>query len=995
MALLDRFRRPPQWKQEDPLARLAAVEELPLDQQEVLVSVAHEDADARVRRAAVRKIIEPTAVAEVARSDKDEGVREEATGILRDLALGVFENTAEAESLAALALLTDVRDVMTVAESASLDAVWRAAITRLDDAKALGGVARRASLPAARLAALARIDDPAEICAVALKCEHKDVAVVAVERLTDREALKLVAAKAAAKAAGRRARVMLDAIEAQERPAAADAGAAEAAETRAARARRVDLCRLVESLARSAGTAADISARLEQAESAWERLPADAEAELAQRFAAACQVVSELTARMEADQAVRRRAAEEIAASVAERVSLCERAQAIEGEDTPRRLDEVRAAWHELPPMPLGQDAQAQALARRFDEAIAASERRFARLVAGRALRQRAEQVCQQAELAAAARFPEALHQWSAAAHAWKDILAGGSVGEDLSTRFGQAEERFRAREAAARELQVRQRQGNLERVQRLCGRVEALLASSSLPLKDAERSLRELRGLLDELPPFPQKQDHDDTLARLKTLHAALVPKVQELREIDEWQRWANAGIQEQLCQRAEALAEVTDVAELARQLRDIQEEWKKASLVPREKAQALWTRLKAAADQARTRCNAYFAQQAEERAANLAAKEALCQQAESLADSSDWIKTAETIKALQAQWKAVGPVPRGQEQAIWERFRRSCDRFFTRRHEDLVHRKEEWAANLAKKTALCERMEALATSTDWDRGIEDIKRAQAEWKGIGPVRKNRAEAVWRRFRAGCDAFFERYRERDNAKVAAERTEREAMCAELEALALPADPPSPVEPAASPGEAAPVADDVAERVVAIWNRWNALAQADVSRRASWAALQDRFSAALERVLDVHAGRFANTPLDADATRRAMVELCEKVEGTLAALRPAPETVVSPAAVLARQLREALAANTIGGRAAAAETEQRWRAADEAVAQSRAKWQGLGPVPGDIGRALARRFEQACHRFTLQRDRELRSVQSGPGGTSTPRTGPAPSRRPL
>src|SRR5512135_2036031 len=125
MALLDRFRRPPQWKQEDPLGRLAAVEELPLDQQDVLVSIAHEDADARVRRAAVRKIIEPTAVAEVARTDKDEGVRDEATGILRDLALGVFENTSEAESLAALGLLTDVRDVMTVAESASLDAVWR------------------------------------------------------------------------------------------------------------------------------------------------------------------------------------------------------------------------------------------------------------------------------------------------------------------------------------------------------------------------------------------------------------------------------------------------------------------------------------------------------------------------------------------------------------------------------------------------------------------------------------------------------------------------------------------------------------------------------------------------------------------------------------------------------------------------------------------------------------------------------------------------------
>jgi hypothetical protein len=180
------------------------------------------------------------------------------------------------------------------------------------------------------------------------------------------------------------------------------------------------------------------------------------------------------------------------------------------------------------------------------------------------------------------------------------------------------------------------------------------------LSLKDAERSLRDLRGTLDAMPVLPQRQDHDDMVRRMKDLHAALVPKVQELREIDEWQRWANVGIQEQLCQRAEAVAAGAEVAEVARQLREIQEEWKKASLVPREKAQALWTRFRAATDQARARCDAYFAQQAEERGRNLARKEAICQQVEAMAGSTDWIKTAEAIKALQAEWKGM-PVPRG----------------------------------------------------------------------------------------------------------------------------------------------------------------------------------------------------------------------------------------------------------------------------------------------------------------------------------------------
>jgi hypothetical protein len=533
-----------------------------------------------------------------------------------------------------------------------------------------------------------------------------------------------------------------------------------------------------------------------------------------------------------------------------------------------------------------------------------------------------------------------------------------------------------------------RHRQANLGRLGRLCARVEGQVGGSALSLRDAERSLGDLRAALDVMPALPSKQDHDDMVRRIMDLQAALLPKVQELREIDEWQRWANVGIQEQLCQRAEALAEVTEVAEVARHLRELQEQWKQASVVPREKAQALWTRFKAATDQARARCDAYFAQQAEERGRNLTRKEALCQQAEAMAESTDWIRTAEAIKALQAEWKTIGPVVRGQEQAVWERFRRACDRFFTRRHEDLAHRKEEWAANLAKKQALCERVEALATSTDWDEGMSELRRAQAEWKGSGPVRKNRSEAIWQRFRSACDAFVERYRDRDNAKIAAERSERETLAGELEAIA-----PS-VNPEADGSELPGPPDDLVERVARIRARWLELERTGLGARATWTPLHKRYLAALERVLNVHAARFKDTPLDPDATRRAMIELCEKVEGTLARLRPVSDPASSPAAVLARQLREVLAANTIGGRAVAAEVEDRWRVADEEVRSAKDAWRALGPLPGEAGEALVRRFQHACRRFVEQRDRHVRPSPRA-GGTIPPvREGSAPSRRP-
>ena len=89
----------------------------------------------------------------------------------------------------------------------------------------------------------------------------------------------------------------------------------------------------------------------------------------------------------------------------------------------------------------------------------------------------------------------------------------------------------------------------------------------------------------------------------------------------------------------------------------------------------------------------DAFFAKQAEELAGNLKKKEALCERAEALAESTDWLKTAEELRKLQAEWKAIGPVPRAVSQRVWERFRKPCDHFFTRWQEHRNQRSHEWA--------------------------------------------------------------------------------------------------------------------------------------------------------------------------------------------------------------------------------------------------------------------------------------------------------------
>src|SRR5262249_60696448 len=84
-------------------------------------------------------------------------------------------------------------------------------------------------------------------------------------------------------------------------------------------------------------------------------------------------------------------------------------------------------------------------------------------------------------------------------------------------------------------------------------------------------------------------------------------------------------------------------------------------------------------------------------------------------------------------------------------------------------------------------QKSEALAESSDWEPTASAIRALQGEWKTIGPVKKSRSDAIWQRFRAGCDKFFTRYAQRHDVARAERIAAREAICVELEALAAPA----------------------------------------------------------------------------------------------------------------------------------------------------------------------------------------------------------------
>jgi hypothetical protein len=564
--------------------------------------------------------------------------------------------------------------------------------------------------------------------------------------------------------------------------------------------------------------------------------------------------------------------------------------------------------------------------------------------------RQKAEELAAEAERAA-----QAAERAAAEQRAREEADRGVREAATAAAREEAAREAERRRQAE--EAEARTRREGLNRLNQLVGRASALIDRPDLSLKSATRLMRDLRAALADIPPLPSRRDYDEVVQKLKAVLAALTPKVQDLREVAEWQQWANIGIQEQLCEKMEALRAVDDPEAVARRIHELQEQWRQAADVPRAQGETLWRRFKAVHDELWARCEAHFAAQASARVENLAKKVTLCERAEALADSTNWLQTAETIKALQAEWKTVGPVTRGQEKAIWERFRAACDRFFTRRQDDLAKRKALWAENFAKKEALCVAVEALAASSDWEQTSAEIRRLQNEWKTIGPVKKSRSDAIWQRFRAACDAFFVRYAQRHDIARAERVAAREAICAEIEALAAP---PSEGE---APESAAELPAGLVTTVRGLRSRWQQELAARGVGRDQAAVLDRRFADAFTRVLSRWPEAFAGTDLDPDANRKQMEALVQRMENLAGSLKggSAEDAALSPTTRLAAMLKEALAANTIGGKV---DVESRRRAAQEDIRQAQASWSRIGPVADDVKRRLSERFQRAVRQIS-------------------------------
>ena len=846
----------------------------------------HKHSDVRVRSEAVRALgrDETAILAQIAKTDRDPAIRRIAIEKLDEA--DVLADIAAADAERALRDLAGTRAAelwSSVACSADADAASAAlaGLIKLGEQRALVDAAAKAAVPAIRKRALTELRDPRALAELAKTALQHETRLEAVSRIDDPEVLRALATDATAKEIG------LAAVE------------------------KIDEPELLESVAQKAKNKA-----------------------VRQR---ARKIVTEMA---EAERAAQPRVADEVKRRRAEKAQLVRRVEAVaESFDFGKLSDAVRAAEKEWAGLAADED---------LDEKFAAlSKKVWARKEVHD--QQLAVRRVSQELPAAAAPDPaaRAAEMASALEPAAPDPAREQEDAERRAQREAQRAE-DEARRKAEAEARAARAKEDAERAKELVASFDALIGEmeSLLEAKDA-RAIDRLIG--QAARSFEQVSrvagpERAALAARYEKARAALVIRSKDLREAEEWQRFSNVPKADALIKEAQALLEAEAGPDLGGKLKTLQARWKEVGAIPHQRSKALWDQFKATCDQIYAKVVERRTVDQQKFAESATVKERLIAEAEALADSTDWDATAQQLKALQAEWKASGHLPRKQGDELWKRFRAACDRFFERRkpHLDAAHAEQN--TNLEAKQALCARVEAVVAGAPGDAGwgaaINEIKAAQREWKDIGFVPRADADAIYRRFRTACDALFAKRDAARDAEADARRGELDAIRAEIEAVIASAEP------------------EAVQRALAVRRKLDELAGADDRRGPSveMAGLVDRM---IRHVVATQPEAVRGTPLDPSALIAKRKKLIERAEALL-------EQGASPAADaatgedLAERLKSAMRANAFAG--------LRFSGRDpvEVIDELRTEWAAAGPAIGDEAAALDDRFRDVMAKASAE-----------------------------
>lgn len=307
--------------------------------------------------------------------------------------------------------------------------------------------------------------------------------------------------------------------------------------------------------------------------------------------------------------------------------------------------------------------------------------------------------------------------------------------------------------------------------------RLKEIAASDEAPVKDeidllktvfyklhiAEREAR-LKEYIDgggnpETYQVVPDQDEETFKAQM----AVIREKRAQIMQQQEAEKQANLEKKLEIIEKIKAMATSPDEAGKSyNEFKELQQQWKDIKNVPADKANELWRNYQLYVEQFYDLLKLNSEAREYDFKKNLEMKTKLCEAAEKLADEEDVISAFHQLQELHQQYREIGPVAKELREEVWARFK-AASTVINKRHqqhfEDLRAKEEE---NLARKTALCEKVEELGKAenkgaADWEKRSKEIIDIQNEWKTIGFAPQKMNVKIFERFRAACDDFFGR----------------------------------------------------------------------------------------------------------------------------------------------------------------------------------------------------------------------------------------------
>ncbi|MCR5455325.1 MAG: DUF349 domain-containing protein [Bacteroidales bacterium] len=307
------------------------------------------------------------------------------------------------------------------------------------------------------------------------------------------------------------------------------------------------------------------------------------------------------------------------------------------------------------------------------------------------------------------------------------------------------------------RELRDLDLKKNTEQKIQLCERAEELLLEPKVV--KAFNELQKLHEQWREIGPVVTAQK-EEIWERFKKATSTINKKHQDYYANLKKEQENNFRAKTVLCEKAEEIIEQdyhsrSEWDEKNKEILSLQQFWKMIGFAPKKHNNAVYERFRSACDKFFEKKREYYAQNKEEEENNLQLKEDLCVQAEGLKDSTDWRKTTDILKRLQAKWKTIGPVPRKHSEEVWQRFRAACNTFFDNKKQHFDNIDKEQEENLKLKEQLITEVENFQPADSDEKNIAALKELQKRWSEIGLVPISKKDSLYDRFRKAIDAQF------------------------------------------------------------------------------------------------------------------------------------------------------------------------------------------------------------------------------------------------